>query len=330
MNGHDLPPPLARRWGGLAHIRRRSRYEWSSECPRCRDDGHDYRKGPPDRFHMHYGDGGSPRGACRRCGYFSFADEGVEDPPTPDELAAYRLAALKRKRSEEQARQALLSALDRDRWYEKFAANMDADARLLWQQAGVPDELQVRLSLGYTDRKPYSYMDELYYSPALTIPYFGPGWKPLNVQYRLLDPVEGAGKYRPTAGLLMPVYLTDPDEDLSGELLVVEGAKKAIVTYLTMVLQGNITRWKVVGLPAKEVSPYQAEMLAPASTIWVLLDPDAGESPIGDSMLGKVVDTLGRERCYTVCLPAKVDDMIMAGQLSGRQLMERLLTARKA
>ena len=207
---------------------------------------------------------------------------------------------------------------------------MTDEQRYYWRKEGIPDNLQTYMRLGYIGSKGYNYKGDLHYSPALTIPYFDVGWNPVNIQFRLLDPVKGAGKYRFTSGLDAPVYLTDPDRELKGSALVCEGAKKALVTYLELVLKHNIRDHMVLGVPSKQISAHQVEQLSELDRIYLLLDPDAGISATGDNELSKAADTLGRDRVYVVSLPEKVDDMINAGHLTGVHLAALIRQARKA
>lgn len=324
--GDRLPPPLAKKWGHLPYIKQTTSYSWSAACPACGERGHRPGTGDPDRFVMYVGGrSGSPRGHCRRCGFFAWADEETDE----EEMAEWRKVAIRTEQDLEREKERKLAALQEDEWHMRHV-DMTEEQRYHWRKAGIPDSLQAYMRLGYIENKGYRHQNELHYSPALVIPYFDVGWTPLNIQYRLLQPEEGAGKYRPTSKLDMPVYLTDPDRDLAGDALIVEGAKKALVTYLALVLQQNVRKYNVIGLPSKQASAYQVDQLSDFSRIYLLLDPDAGCSPDGDNELAKVVDDLGRDRVYTLALPDKVDDMINAGNLTGRQIELLIKYARKA
>lgn len=324
----QLPPLLSRKWGHLPYIKQTTPTSWSAACPVCGERDHKSGTGDPDRFVMYVGgESGSPRGHCRKCGYFAWADD--DEQVTEEEREEWRRVAEETEARKRLLKERKLLSLQEDEWYWRFTEMTD-EQRYWWRKEGIPDSLQTYMRLGYIDNKGYNHRGELHYSPALVIPYFDVGWKPLNVQYRLLDPVEGAGKYRFTTKLDASIYLTDPDRDKVGPALVVEGAKKALVTYLELVLRSDVRDYNVVAVPAKQVSAYQSEQLSGFSRIYLLLDPDAGSSPDGDNELAKAVDSIGRDRVYVLSLPDKVDDMINAGNLSGEQIVKLIKHARKA
>ena len=125
----------------------------------------------------------------------------------------------------------------------------------------------------------------------------------VNMQSRLLEPSDPSDKYRFKSGLPAPVY--DPEKDSSkpsGQILLVEGAKKAMVTYLNLG-----ARYRVIGMPSKSLSHRQIEELKDCEPIIMALDPDAHQ----DGTVSRNVEKLGKERVLSAILPAKIDDLFV-------------------
>lgn len=336
-----LPPPLDR-WNHLRYIKEVSRgTEWHSECPICADSGHEW-KSPsdaPDRFHMHIGGDayGGARGKCRRCGYFAWAEEEDNDPPkdyfTPEEVDKINKEIDLRKALAEKEQKRLrrkIQALREESYWRGYHDAMSDEQRALWRKEGIPDQLQDRLMLGYVPNKKIYCNGSFMEIPAMSIPYFEVGWDIVNVQYRLVKPsddprydfVDG-DKYRFTSGLIAPTYVVDPDEKPKGKVIAVEGAKKAIVVYLHVVLKMNKPEFSVVAFPSKMPNERQIKELADAEVIYLGLDPDANDyMPHGDqTYVERAVDMIGPERTRVVDWPVKPDDMVNEYGSDGKTLL---------
>ncbi len=138
-------------------------------------------------------------------------------------------------------------------------------------------------------------------SPAYTIPYFHTNWSFVTMQYRLTNPPNPADKYRFESGLGAPYYMVTPDQAITDQVIVCEGAKKAIVT--AVYTEADAT---VLAVPSK--SGWRAsgilQAIKDAGRVWIILDPDAEREALD---FGEAVGVAAR----IVTLPVKIDDGIL-------------------
>lgn len=290
MSNRTILPPALARWQGLPDLRRRTKFEYSSACPQC--GGARGGSDPADRFRLFADD--PARAWCRRCGYQAFADEGEAiDPQVAREAA--RIAQERRRQAQAQE-SARVEAFARRAHYRALARQGASRVGLrAWRGHGI-EPWQVRaFRLGYTQNA----VDLQGSPPALAIPYFEGAGRCINVQYRLLH--DGAGKYRFTPGLPVPLYRPAPDVGPRGRTLVVEGAKKAIVAYGAIGYAFDA----VVAVASKTPSGANLEALKGADELYVLLDPDA------DAQAQAIADRHGS--AVVAKFGAKVDDYLLAG-----------------
>ena len=314
-----LSGPLGK-WNNLPHLRKRTRDEYSSACPKCGETGHTG-YGKPDRFRIFTS--GKPRGWCRSCGFFEFADAGSGRKLNDFELAEMhaervRLATIERKRVKKKI--AVLEERAEWRGYHKAMLEMD-NHRQLWRDAGINDAMQEYWELGYNPSLEYQWAGETKKSPALTIPYWK-GNHVINVQSRLLQPAAPNDKYRFTSGLPAPLY--DPEKEDSkpeGQVLLVEGAKKAMVTHLHLG-----ARYRVIGMPSKSLSHLQLEGLSECEPIILAIDPDAHY----DGTVGRNLKMIGEERVKIARLPDKIDDLFVQHGATPDQIDSFLKISRTA
>lgn len=310
-----IPHDILDRFGHLPDHRHRGGNEHSSACPECGGarGGND----PSDRFRFWERPGQASNFWCRRCGFSGFADDnrpGMKpDPARIQELEEIR----QREAAKEAARlQAKIDELQRAAYWQGYHDAMTQQHREMWRRAGIIDSFQDHWQLGY---KEYHGID--FTSPALTIPYFAPGWEAFTIQYRLLQPPEPSDKYRFQAGLKSGMWLADPDEVPSGECLLVEGMKKAAVSYIELVAKANV-RMSVVGVPSKAPGRDLLSILNDCELVYVALDPDA--YPGGEAK--RLGDIIG-ERARFVRLPAKPDDLFVDYGFSAKMFMQYLRNA---
>ena len=117
------------------------------------------------------------------------------------------------------------------------------------------------------------------------------------------------------------MYLPDKEELPKNQTLVVEGAKKAMVTWLNL---GHL--YSVVGIPSKAISHKQVAALSECDPVILALDPDANED--GTSL--RDAKLLGTERCMIATLPAKIDDLFVEYGATPYEIETFLKTARYA
>ena len=205
--------------------------------------------------------------------------------------------------------------------WEAFNRRLTADstARAWWESQGVPIDWQDYLKLGYMPEKIFNHNGVTMSCPAYTIPYFHESWAFVTMQYRLTAPPNPHDKYRFEAGLGAPYYMVRPSEPISGQVIVCEGAKKAIVTAAY-----TETTATVLAVPSK--SGWRASgilgAVKDAERVWVILDPDA-EKEARD--FGEAIGPVAR----IVSLPVKIDDGILNYGLGKDELRQAMRQAVK-
>lgn len=302
MNNKPLPPELSR-FSNLADLQYRGNNEWSSSCPRCGGGGN--RHDPSDRFRLFAADGKTnARVWCRRCGHFEWADAQETKPLDPVKIKEAEELRQELAIKEERRLTAKIEELRRLAYWDGWHDAMQDRHRQLWRTEGIPDSIQDYFRLGYVGQRQFYNGDKPFNSSAMTIPIFDVGWQAVNVQYRIINPPHGVGKYRFTAGLPAPLYLTDPDTEPTGPTLLVEGAKKAIILYLHV---GH--KFTVLAVPSKMPGKDLIARLDKCDPVYVALDPDAYIADKGTNpAVNRVVKMLdGRARI--VKLPVKPDDL---------------------
>lgn len=313
-----LPPEL-HRFSRLQFIKKRGHNEWSAECPRCGDVGHvgtDW----PDRFRMWGGKGA--RGWCRGCQHFEWADEGQSISP----LAKKRIEREHKQRvaQERERVRSKIERLQQEAYWRGYHDGMTEEHRALWREEGIPDEAQDWFTLGYVAEKTYYHDDHKHTCPALSIPYNNSG-RIVNVQFKLLNPVHNAGKYRFTHSLPPAMFFAEPEKEPGGSALVVEGAKKAIILFLHLGHRFD----HVIGLPSKYPTQDMTDYLSNYDTVHLTLDPDAftderEDSPNSATRIATAIDSEVR----VVQLFDKPDDYIVKHGGTARDLHNMILQGR--
>lgn len=313
-----LPSEPAAKWGHLPFLTKRTPNEWSAACPKCSDAGH-VGNDKPDRFRIFAPRNHNEnwRGFCRRCRHFEFVDEGkAPEPMTVSQRVTMLREQRKLQQEEEQRLHNKIKSLEEQAYWRGWHDAMSGDHRNLWHQQGIIDYFIEYYNLGYCPDHRYLFRGEEQHSPSLTIPHFDFGFKAVNIQHRLLNPAPGAGKYRQTAGLPAAMFVTNPEAaGLESTVLVVEGAKKAIVVYTHMGESLDGMPISVVGVPSKTPGKRVLGQLADCESIILALDPDAyfGECPAANSM----AEELGKDRVRLARFPVKPDDFFV--QHNGRR-----------
>ncbi len=226
------------------------------------------------------------------------------------------------KRLEDATNKALqvLAELRQTQTWLKYHQTLENDRskQALWELEGIPIEWQNYWSLGYCNSFTYSTPEGIYNTPTMTIPIFtGEDWELQNIKHRLMKPYNPKDKYRPEkSGLQSSPFFCDPEKMYQAErILIVEGEKKAMVTYLT-IENNNI---QVIGLPGKNQWKSIADKIK-GQSVYIWLDPDAYQEAIEFSKLinGRVIN-----------VAMKIDDAINEGVLTKRGIYNLLSTSRK-
>lgn len=285
---------------------------WIGACPFC---------GGKDRFTVKT-KGGVTKWFCRGCGHDRYHDaldyimrrqdvdffeacrmvaSGSLDSyeTDPAKLAEVERFRQERAAHERQEREKRLKDFTTRELGEEYHARLAKKNYDWWQQQGITPDWVDWWRLGYLPEKSFKHGEQLYTCPAYTIPKFDLDWQPVNIDYRLINPPAGVGKYRPEYGLPAAPFLSRPDlKEFPDELIITEGSKKAMVTSLYTYPGQNSF---VVGVPSKSSWCGIADRIKHIGRAWIVLDPDA--QPEAHKLavaIGKVA--------RVIALPFKIDD----------------------
>ena len=270
-----LPRELSEFQSQVAFVQKRGVNEYSSSCPSCGGEQHQDREWPDRMRWFVTGKDGMPkaRGWCRKCGVICWPDQKQKAFMSEAELAQRRemfARAEKARLAEEESRRRRLAEFTTSELWVELNHRLTHEHRLWWDANGVPSDWVDFWQLGYTADKPYRHNDELLHSSAYSIPIFAPQFAIKNMQYRLLHPVPGAGRYRTEYKIPSFPFLSRPDMDLAGdEIFIVEGGKKAMC--LSVLLDGA----QVIGVPSMSDWGGAESMVTEYGKPCVMFDPDS-------------------------------------------------------
>jgi hypothetical protein len=230
-----------------------------------------------------------------------------------------------RKRSAERA----LENLRREQAWIRYHANLTGEIRQYYYDRRLPDEWIDYWWLGYDPEKVIYDNEGEYKTATLTIPIFLPAQKlPITIRHRLLNPRKAGDKYRPEfGGLPSSLFYADHTNKPQGRAFLVEGEFKAMTTHICI----GDPDLHVVGTPGKSPSEELLKsQLAECEVVYILLDPDAyvAESRHTVTPVRRMIDIF-KDRARIIQLPYKVDDMLLSGQLSKKDLLGLIKTARR-
>jgi hypothetical protein len=268
--------------------------EYHGPCPFC---------GGTDRFRVHT-DKAFPHWYCvcregTGCGWKGWADElnpSIKQV-TPEQRADYEMRAEQERQRRIEHRRKTLAQFSKGEIWAELHERMGEDNRAWWRKQGIPDDWQDFWKLGFTTAGPVSASGSSAW--AYTIPYFRFGFEPENLQYRLVAPPNPNDKYRWSGLGFSSFYVARPDMALTDEMIICEGAKKAMVTELH-----SPQTMQVFAVPSKSDFAGIMEVI-PGGRVWVILDPDATAQ--AKELARKFKDGI------VVTLPAKIDDALNSG-----------------
>ena len=271
--------------------------EWHGPCPFC---------GGNDRFCI-FTDRAFPSWNwwCRHCGKSGWADQinpRLKVEVNKDARDEWEKQAKQKREQAEARRRAALAKFSTEELWSELHRRMSEANRAWWDAQGVPEYLQDFYQLGFVAQRSFEHDGAFFSRDAYTIPKFGPNYKPLNMDYRIVNPPPGVGKYRPAPGLPAAYFLSRPDyTQMPDELYIVEGSKKAIIfcQYLDQ-------RRQVIGVPSCNSWAGADAAAHSCGRAWIMLDPDAPQ------WARKLASAIG-PHARIVTLPHKPDDMILAG-----------------
>lgn len=314
------PPPQFSQLGLPGQFTSYTVNEWHGPCPFC---------GGVDRFVL-FTDHPFPkwRWFCRKCNPAGgWADELNPKIKVQDPAERARLALLSAKEAEErlareiQRAQEALAELRAAQSWLRYHDQLTDWARRKWESWGVPRFYQDYWQLGYDPDRVILSDGLEHHTATMTIPVFEPiTWEVINVRHRLLTPPKPHDKYRPDrAGLPASLYVAEPDLPVANRTVLVEGEKKAMVTFITQ----DDPNCQVVGIPGINPSDKIIAQLKDCDPLYICLDPDATQEAHSIAL------RLGADRCRILDLPDKIDDLATAGLLDKDRLRQLLKTARR-
>ena len=333
----SLPGEFAELQGIVNYVVKRGAGEYSSSCPSCGGSAH--QDGSfPDRFVLFIASRatGNPMGWCRSCGYLWHPGKlkGETWKPTPQQLAEWQRERMEREQIRLTEAQHAIGLLQAERAWKRYHANL----------ATAPDyatrELERRLITGwYADYWDIGYCEQKwactngvnFASDTLTIPIRPRPGEPVGIKHRLLKPINPGDKYRPEfKGLPNALFVADHERELTGACLVVEGEFKAMTTWRLLDDPGR----HVVGLPGKSPDTELLKPLENCEPVIICLDPDAYQraavhKPGDKTAVQRIAEAVG-DKARVIHLAGKIDDMLLAGQLTKQGLTRLMNAARRA
>ena len=225
----------------------------------------------------------------------------------PEEVA--QATAARKAENQRQAEAEMKSLAERrlafgaSRLWEQYNKALDVQARSWWTQQGVCDDQ-------WQDYWQLGVVPNLWdHGTAYSIPFFSANGTAVTMQYRFKNP-NGLGKYRVEPDLGAYAFIARPDMKFD-KILVVEGAKKAMVGHLlgTNGQMQTIGYWSESYLGGPEVD----DLLVHAKSVWWW--PDPGEQAMNWAL--KHIARLGIEsKTKIVRFHAKIDDALLSGMTS--------------
>jgi hypothetical protein len=324
MRQSPLPTELSH-FAHLPDLQYQGSGEWSSACPMCGGAGH--RHDASDRFRLFAADSkGNARAWCRQCHHFEWADQDSKQRPSAEEIERARLIRERLLEDENRRLRSRIQELRQEAYWKGYHDAMREGHRALWRQAGIPNEFQDYWELGFVEKKRIKHNGDDYTTPALSIPYFTPGREPVNIQYRLTNPPNPSDKYRFSYGLKPDLWLAEPDEQPKNAVLLMEGMKKAAVSFIQVVASGH-GKFSVVAMPSKHPQQHMIAKLKDCDPVYVILDPDAYTGPNPSAQrLGDMLE----DRARFVRLPAKADDLFVEYGFTPKMFLSYVNSSSKA
>lgn len=261
------------------------------------------------------------KGACAFLGGDVASDPIAMKESAEQRLEAARIETIAAKEREDARRKELQAAEIHVRYHN----NMTQYHKNEWTKAGVDEGMQSFWTLGGCEDFTYRDEENLYHSPTLTIPIFSETRELLTIQHRLLNPHNPKSKYRPErAGLHAHPFLALPELGYDGgKILVMEGAKKAMVTWTR-----SDSDWQCIGVDSQEMYKSMIEILQPVGgRVIVIPDPNTEGNPNAIRKAWRLAKSIGGAMLQA---PVKVDDLILQTDMQQNQLYDLLKQARKA
>ena len=284
---------------------------WRGPCPSC---------GGHRRFAI-FTDNEWPLwyGWCDECGTKVKAWEKVRVTYDPHKAAAMEIERTRQEAERTEYRRNKLAEFTTHEIWKELSERMTAEHIDWWEKQGIPEDIQRYLRIGYKADKIYKNGDGIeYHSPAYTIPWFGQNFEFKTLQYRLIAPGI-TDRYRfeyglPGGGSLY--YMADPSEPIGDKVIICEGAKKAIVTWLWLAPQDM--HFTVIAASSNNTLRPSLEATKDCGLRYLILDPGSEKRAF--------MTARENRNLKTVYLPQKIDDMYLDKFLD-RSSFEKVLRA---
>jgi hypothetical protein len=333
MHGEDSLPPIFAQYAPLVrYVRSTGTNRWNSTCPACGGEPHgsEHDKSMwPDR--CVWWDDAKPLGWCHQCQRTFFPDQAPGwEPPSAAELEEMRQRRVREAEEQRHKAERQIAFFQSEQVWLRYHEALDTAGRRYWERRGFAGCWIDFWRFGWCATREYPQPDgSVFITPSATIPIFGLEWAPLNVKHRLVIVPPNRGKYLyEVSGVGQPLFLCDPERELSGQVVVIEGELKAALVFARLD-GGGMT---IVGLPG--LTP-RADLLAQIGTaerVILNLDPgaDVRSDPSRPSALERMIELLGRKRVRLLRLPCKIDDGILAADMGPREIKAMLNSASPA
>lgn len=287
--------------------------EWHGPCPWCQGN---------DRFVIHtekpFPDW---NWWCRVCGKKGWAHDlnpAFRQALDPERLKFLHEAEAARKQAQAETREKAIQKFTTQELWEELHRRLHKEHYAWWEREGIPYLWVDFWKMGYTAEKSFEFDGQFLTRAAYTIPKFDYAWKPVNIDFRLIDPPAGAGKYRGLSDLPPAPFISRPDlHGLTDEVFIVEGSKKAAV------LAVHYDKEKqMLGVPSCNSWAGVEDRVKDCGRVWIIFDPDA------PSWAEKLAIEIGAN-ARLVQLPVKPDDAFIKYGMTAPTFESYLRAARR-
>jgi hypothetical protein len=297
----------------VQYVQKVSAVEWSSECPTCGGVVHSDGEWPDRcRWFMK----GKSLGWCRVCSTVHWPD--AKTPMSTGEFAEWRKEQQEREEARKRSAEKALAHLQDTAIWRQYHDRMGLIGSTYWKARGLSGAWQAFWQLGYKADHILWIDAQEYSTPSATIPIWQEGWQVANVKHRLITPPATRGKYvYEISGQTAPMFVCNPDSNLTGQVVAVEGEIKAMVTFATL----DDAKICVVGLPGTNPPEGVIAKLKQASGVTLVFDPGSNEQA------AKLAVAIGK-RTKVLVPSRKIDDGILEAGLTGHDVRALLAQAR--
>lgn len=262
-------------------------------------------------------DNGPVRAVCRLCGNVLFPDA-VDQNLSSAELAAKQAEWEAKRKAEEKRKEAILQRRKREKPWIAWHEQMGTNGIIAWAQKGIGEKTIEQYKLGYVEQRQFGTNGHAFVSNALTLPAWMYDTDVASVQFRVLNPQNDSGKYRYLYGMPPSLFNAIPNKPIDGDIILVEGAIKA------MVLQDQLgDPYHIIAIPSLGVSAKLLTDVSVASRVTLCLDPDAYFGAYGTRPVERIYKGL-KTKVRLVQMNVKPDDYFILYGGTRRSFIEKI------